>query len=141
MKRENKNIILIISMAFNIAFIGMFIYHAFFMPEFPEHPPKHNLKAMRNLVRRMPKDKKFHDRMKQLLKERRDKREEFMEMISKKNIDDKVLNDKLNQVIYLENKISKLTGKYMIKYRCQMGPEEFRDRKRNHKPRRRNEKD
>jgi len=140
MKNETKNIILIISVAFNIAFIGMFLYHAFFMPEFPGPPPRRNLRQMRDLAKRMPKDKKFHDKMKKLLKERRDNREEFMEMLSKKNIDKDVLTAKLNQVISLENKISKFTGKYMIKCRFQMGSQEFRDKK-NHKPRRKNEKD
>ncbi len=139
MKQETKNIILIISISFNIAFIGMFLYHLIFMPKLPE-PPERDVRRMRHFARILPKDKEFHNEMKNLLRQRRNAREEFMKMLTDKDIDDRALDEKLKEVIRLENKISKFTGKYMIKCRNEMDSKKFRDQ-RNHKQRRRNEKD
>ena len=128
-------------MAFNLAFIGMFLYHLIFIPEFDGPPPRKDIRRMRNMIRHLPKNKEFHDNIKNLIRKRRRKREEFIEMLSKKNVSKDVLTEKLNEVIYLENKISKLTGKYMIKSRCQMDRNEIQKQQKRNRQRRQNEKD
>jgi hypothetical protein len=97
---------------------------------------------MHNLFRNLPKDTEFHNNVRKLIQERKKCRENFIKMLSEENVDKDILNRQLNKIIIIESKISKITGNYMIKCRFNQGSDIFgNSQKRNHKQRRKNEKD
>ncbi len=119
MSNRTLSILVIISLAFNLAFLGSFVYHRFIAgphlpPDFPPHPPREfleNIHQNRELI---------HD-----CRERfRDAKTDFMKSLHDPDITDEELRIKLDCSIDLLKDLEENIGKTMIEARKNLTPEQ-----------------
>ncbi len=119
MSYKTLKILLFISLIFNIAFLGNYLYHRFVL--FPKHqnayPPLHHrpyFDKMRNFRR------EIFEQRREYLKLRR----EFLKMLQSPNIDEKELQKKLDEILDKEIQMERNLGKNFIKLRKNMSNQE-----------------
>ncbi len=126
MKQKSIKILITISLAFNIAFIGVYVYHALFSRSH----------SMMRDHRQMPPPI-FRDRFDCIMQDLRPDRVEFMEashcffkMITDPEIDDETLSFQLDEMISIQMEIEKKMGQGMIDIRKEMSPNELAEARR-----------
>ena len=122
MKQKSMNILIIISMAFNIAFVGSFFYHKIKfgghpgpMMDHPEPPPR------------------FRDKFKNVMEEVRPEQKEFMEaskeffiMLTSDEFEDKKAIKLMDEMIAKQMEMERKIGKGTISMLSEMNPEELK---------------
>ncbi len=142
-------ILLFVSLAFNLAVLGVFLYTSFFgrMPFCPaDSRPARELAEHR--FSREDRDKarpEFtlanRDEIKQLRSEFMQKRREFIKALSKENINEQEVLAAMQTSLAAQEKLESKIGTSMLELRKKMTPEQAKDyfqkileRKRDHRP-------
>ena len=122
----SKNIlfvVLIISLAFNIAFLGVFIYRRVLLSDMHRTPPRfHNIPThcreefMEERERMLPLKMEF-----ELSKKR------FMRSLTNEEFDRELLEKKLKETIDRQIRMEHEMGQLLIKLRSELSPEEIQN--------------
>ena len=123
MSKKILFIVLIISLAFNIAFLGVFIYRRVLLsdmhhppPRFHDIPPHCREEFLEERERMLPLKMEF-----ELSKKR------FMRSLTNEEFDRKLLEKKLKETIDRQIRMEHEMGQLLIKLRSELSPEEIQD--------------
>ncbi len=119
-------ILLLFSMAFNLAVLGSFVYLRFMMP-YPPHcaplPDRHPGKFHGRPLRRLLSE---DDQFRQAHRQFRENKRVFMEELLKDEIDEVALNQILERSLMAQGAKERRIGYHMIELRKSMSAEEAR---------------
>ena len=120
MRTKTLNIILVISLAFNIAFLGGSIYrHLTFRRFKPVHQRIHNEKVEEFINRK-------REQRKMLVQDFHIAKDKFMQALSKDEIDEAELLAIIDTLVFKQGMMEKEIGSSMIELRKEMTPQEAR---------------
>ena len=122
MKNKTYMILFFISLAFNIAFLGNFAYHRYFL--YPHHKKIGDYESCRGTYgnRMLGIRERIRQQRRMFLSQRR----EFMRMLREPDVDEKTLKQKLQETLDTEMKMERKIGEDLIKLRMQMDNKEAR---------------
>ena len=121
MSKRMLIILAYLSFAFNVAFVGMFIYHRFYVFGVHERLPNCDSPEIERIRERYKMERKFIQPKKMEFDEQK---KEFIERLKQENFDEKKLLKQLNIAIKKQMEMEKEIGLRLIKLRKQMTPEE-----------------
>lgn len=121
MKNRTVKVLLFISLAFNIAFLGGGILRFIQMRKLPPIHKRIKNEKVRNFMQQRkeiggPLQQEFHQA-----------KDDFMIALSRENFDEKILSAKVDSLIAKQIKLEKAISKSMIELRQQLSPEEAKE--------------
>lgn len=122
MKQRTMNILIIISMAFNIAFVGSFFYHKIKFGrgpgprmDHPEPPPRFREKFKNTMEDARPEQKEFMDASK-----------EFFKMLTSEEFEEGKATELMSVMIDKQMAMERKIGEGLISMHSEMTPEELK---------------
>lgn len=120
MSNRTLTILVIISLAFNIAFLGGFIYMRIKGPGTP--PPPFFPRQKQSRINQMFFEKR--EIIKSLTDQNHNDKLSFFKELASENCDNKTLNSKLDKSLQSQYELDKEIGDNLIKLRSNLNPEE-----------------
>jgi len=122
MKQKTMNILIFISLAFNIAFVGSFFYHTI------------RFRGHRGAMMEHPAPPRFRAKFKDLMDEVNPERQEFMDasrvffmMLTSEEFEEEKAFEQLNEMIHKQMEMERKIGKGIISFQSEMSKEELHD--------------